>query len=218
MLTEVCAPHHWQHIGLVLAAGAGRRFGEPKAGVRVDGERLVDRAVRVLRQGGCPRVLVVLGAWIDAVADAEVIINDNWPSGMGGSLHCGLQQLLRESGSSESPPVLRRAVITLVDLPGLTPAAVAHLCRQPEPLLAARYGERQGHPVLISERHWPSLLAGLSGDHGARHYLHRHGARLIELSHLASGADLDHRGDLQADDTAASWSLPDDFQSHGQIP
>ena len=38
--------------GLVLAAGAGRRFGRPKALVELDGERLVDRAVRVLETGG----------------------------------------------------------------------------------------------------------------------------------------------------------------------
>ena len=35
--------------GLVLAAGAGVRFGGPKAPVVVDGERLVDRAARLLR-------------------------------------------------------------------------------------------------------------------------------------------------------------------------
>ena len=38
--------------GLVLAAGAGVRFGQPKAPVVIDGERLVDRAVRVLDRGG----------------------------------------------------------------------------------------------------------------------------------------------------------------------
>ena len=67
--------HAWQHHGVVLAAGSGRRFGEPKAPVVVEGERLVDRAVRVLRQGGCSRVLVVLGAWVGPVAGAEVIVN-----------------------------------------------------------------------------------------------------------------------------------------------
>ena len=48
--------------GLVLAAGAGRRFGGPKALVDFRGVRLVDRAVGLLRAGGCDRVLVVSGA------------------------------------------------------------------------------------------------------------------------------------------------------------
>ncbi len=46
----------WWDIGMVLAAGAGRRYGQPKAGVQFQGERLVDRAVRVLTEGGCKQV------------------------------------------------------------------------------------------------------------------------------------------------------------------
>lgn len=192
MVAVAQEPHDWRHIGLVLAAGAGRRFGGPKAAARIGGERLVDRAVRMLRQGGCPRVLVVLGAWVEPIDAAEVIVNPDWPSGMAGSLRCALAHLQAEAIDSRIPSPPRRAVITLVDLPGLTAAAVAHLCAQPDPLLAARYGAQQGHPVLIGERHWPALMAELSGDSGARHYLRRQGARLIDLAHLADGDDLDH--------------------------
>jgi len=188
----VNAAQSWHHIGLVLAAGAGSRFGGPKAAAIVESERLVDRAVRVLRQGGCPRVVVVLGAWIGSVADAEVIVNPQWPDGMGSSLRSGLGHLLAEQAPRPSRANARRAVITLVDLPGLTPAAVAHLCCQPEPLLAARYGDQQGHPVLIAEQHWLALMAELKGDTGARHYLLRKRARLVQLDHLACGDDLDH--------------------------
>ncbi|MGA1145657.1 MAG: NTP transferase domain-containing protein, partial [Candidatus Nanopelagicales bacterium] len=49
--------------GVVLAAGEGKRFGGPKAPFEYDGERLVDRAVRVLREAGCDPVFVILGAW-----------------------------------------------------------------------------------------------------------------------------------------------------------
>ena len=181
----------WQHIGLVLAAGAGRRFGGPKAAAFVEGERLVDRAVRVLRQGGCPRVVVVLGAWIGTVADAEVVVNSTWSTGMGSSLRAGLAHLQAEHTLEAALAPPKRAVITLVDLPGLTAAAVAHLCAQPESLLAARYGDQQGHPVLIGQQHWPALMTELQGDSGARHYLRRAGARLIPLEHLACGDDLD---------------------------
>ena len=181
----------WQDIGLVLAAGAGRRFGGPKAAVWLGGERLVDRAVRILREAGCPRVLVVLGAWQGSVDGADVIVNPHWRDGMGGSLRTGLAALLAEPRQAGEPSGSRRAVITLVDLPGLTPAAVEHLRRQPEPLLAARYGAQQGHPVLIAEQHWPALMGELEGDCGARHYLRRQGARLIPLVHLACGEDLD---------------------------
>ncbi len=53
--------------GVVLAAGAGRRFGMPKALVEHRGELFVERAARVLAEGGCAPVVVVLGAAADTV-------------------------------------------------------------------------------------------------------------------------------------------------------
>ena len=69
--------------GVVLAAGSDSRFGEPKAPLEVDGERLVDRSVRVLREGGCDPIFVILGAWEGSVDDALVIVNHGWEEGMG---------------------------------------------------------------------------------------------------------------------------------------
>ena len=79
--------------GLVLAAGEGRRFGGPKAPAVIDGERLVDRAVRVMREGGCDPVVVVLGAWVGDVPGAHIVVNDAWSEGMGSSLRVGLAAL-----------------------------------------------------------------------------------------------------------------------------
>ena len=44
--------------GVLLVGGASRRFGSPKALVEVDGERLIDRGVRILADA-CDEVLVV---------------------------------------------------------------------------------------------------------------------------------------------------------------
>ncbi|MEJ7726951.1 MAG: NTP transferase domain-containing protein, partial [Actinomycetes bacterium] len=59
--------------GLVLAAGAGRRLGQPKALVSVDGRRFVDLAVDALREGGADPVLVVVGAAEVGHVDALVV-------------------------------------------------------------------------------------------------------------------------------------------------
>lgn len=53
--------------GLLLAAGAGRRMGGPKALVEIDGVPMVRRALAVLRDGGCAPLLVVVGAAADEV-------------------------------------------------------------------------------------------------------------------------------------------------------
>ncbi|MFN8169233.1 MAG: nucleotidyltransferase family protein [Candidatus Nanopelagicales bacterium] len=170
--------------GLVLAAGEGRRFGGPKAPYVLDGERLVDRAVRLLRAAGCDPVVVVLGAWVGEVPDAEVVVNDGWTEGMGSSLRAGL-------GSLEALPDVDRAVVTLVDLPGLTAAAVERLLASGEPVAAAAYDGERGHPVLLAREHWAGAAAAAGGDRGARAYLAEHPPHLVEVGDVASGADLD---------------------------
>ncbi len=180
--------------GLVLAAGAGRRFGGPKAPAVVDGERLVDRAVRVLRDGGCDPVVVVLGAWVGHVPDADVLDNKEWPTGMGSSLRMGLAHLAERED-------VDRVVTTLVDLPGLTAAAVARLLACPTELGVATYDGERRHPVLIGRRHWAGAAAAAVGDQGARRYLADNDVTTVEVGDIACGCDLDHR---EADDDSDS--------------
>lgn len=170
--------------GLVLAAGEGRRFGGPKAPYLLDGERLVDRAVRVLRAGACDPVVVVLGAWVGAVPAAEVVVNAGWAGGMGSSLRAGLEHLATE-------PDVGRVLVSLVDLPGLTPAAVQRLAASDAGLAVATYDGERGHPVLLAREHWAGVAASARGDRGARDYLAAHEVTLVEVGDVASGADLD---------------------------
>ncbi|WP_284231814.1 nucleotidyltransferase family protein [Arenivirga flava] len=82
--------------GLVLAAGAGTRFGGPKGLAHTpDGEAWVARAVRTLRDGGCDPVLVAVGAEADAVSalvpsDAVIVRAADWAEGLSASLLSGL--------------------------------------------------------------------------------------------------------------------------------
>jgi nicotine blue oxidoreductase len=184
---------------LVLAAGGGRRLGgRPKALLRFHGRPLVEHAVRVVREGGCGPVTVVLGAARDEVlATAEltgctVVANPDWAEGMGSSLRAGLAAL-----PAGAPAVL----VALVDTPGVTPAAVARLLaahRDGAELAAAAYHGRRGHPVLIGARHFAEAAAGAAGDAGARALLAaRQGElRLVECADVARPDDLDTPADL----------------------
>jgi nicotine blue oxidoreductase len=171
--------------GLVLAAGAGTRYGQPKAPVLVDGERLVDRAVRNLREGGCAPVLVVLGAWIGDVPGADVIENPEWREGMGSSLRAGLAALAERPGAD-------RVVVTLVDLPGLTGRAVRRVVECSADIVVSTYDGERGHPVAFSRTHWESIRASARGDQGARSFLlSRNDISLVEVGDVALGYDLD---------------------------
>ena len=193
--------------GVVLAAGAGTRMGMPKALVVQHGEPWLARAVRLLLDAGCDRVVVVLGASAtEALAHVptddtvSTVINDDWSSGMASSLRAGLTAVassaaglsaarLSAAGPSAAPG--DAALITLVDTPGLPLEAVRRVLASAAPLARAVYDGRPGHPVLIRSAHWAGVAASVSGDQGARDYLEAHGVADIECGDLWSGRDID---------------------------
>jgi molybdenum cofactor cytidylyltransferase/nicotine blue oxidoreductase len=177
---------------VVLAAGGGRRYGMPKALVEYEGSLLVERAVRTAA-AVCDPVLVVLGAravdvWRTAdLGGSAVLANKDWESGMASSLRVGLE------GLRGWPDQVDAALITLVDMPGMTPEALekVRLEGSPGALAVATYDGVRAHPVLIGREHWDGVIETLSGDEGARNYLAEHDAIEIDCTGLADPADLD---------------------------
>ncbi|MGQ0576584.1 MAG: nucleotidyltransferase family protein [Pseudonocardia sp.] len=178
--------------GLLLAAGAGRRMGRPKALVELAGEPLVRRALRVLDAGGCAPLVAVLGAAAEEVAavlpeGVRGVVAAGWATGMGASLRAGLEALDATAADV--------ALVHLVDLPGVTAEAVARLVAAstgPDTLTRAAYGGRPAHPVLIGRSHWAGVRASATGDAGARDYLAGHPAlRLVECGDIADPDDVD---------------------------
>jgi len=184
--------------GLLLAAGAGRRMGRPKALVELEGEPLVARALRTLVDGGAAPVVVVLGAEatrVRAVLPAGVwaVEAPDWADGMSASLRAGLRAL-------DATPA-DAAVVHLVDLPGVTAAAVARLAAvtSRDTLAGSAYGGRPGHPVLLGRAHWAGVCAAAVGDAGARGYLAgRADVALVECGDLAEPDDVDTPEQLAA--------------------
>jgi CTP:molybdopterin cytidylyltransferase MocA len=181
--------------GIVLAAGAGTRFGMPKALARTAaGKPWVAIASELLLSAGCDRVVIVLGAAAEQARAlvptderVSIAVAEHWAIGMSESIRVGI---LAASGAA--------ALVSLVDLPDL-PLAVAlrvvgtgaGIEAAQQSLRHATFGGRPGHPVLIGNSHWAPLVATLHGDHGAREYLRAHGATGVECSDLFDGHDVD---------------------------
>jgi CTP:molybdopterin cytidylyltransferase MocA len=185
--------------GVLLAAGAGRRMGRPKALVTDDaGESWLVHAVRTLRDGGCDPVTVVLGAAADEAgpllegAGVRIVVAADWAEGMGASLRAGLGALLGVTGPGE--PGATAAVVSLVDLPDVHADVVRRLVAAdagPAALARAAYDGTPGHPVLLGRDHWVGVVACATGDRGARDYLASREVRLVECGDLATGRDRD---------------------------
>ncbi|MEV0086851.1 nucleotidyltransferase family protein [Saccharopolyspora sp. NPDC050642] len=182
--------------GVVLAAGAGRRFGMPKALVEYHGSLLVDRAVRVLAAGGCAPVVVVLGAAADEVREraeltgATAVVNPDWATGMGSSLRTALDAL--------APTDADAALVLPVDMPGISPEAVRRVAAlaSRSALAAAAHDGARTHPVLFGRDHWAGARAAATGDAGARGYLKGREVALVACDDVSAGFDIDRPEDL----------------------
>ncbi|MGY2083386.1 nucleotidyltransferase family protein [Blastococcus sp. SYSU DS0539] len=177
---------------VVLAAGGGRRYGMPKALVEYEGSLLVERAVATA-VAVCDPVLVVLGAravdvWRSARLESAVVLaNKDWETGMASSLRTGLDGLRGWPGRIDA------ALITLVDMPGMTAGALAAVAAHaaPDALAVATYDGVRAHPVLLGRDHWAGVAETATGDEGARRYLAGRDVVEVDCTGLADPADLD---------------------------
>lgn len=181
-------------VGLVLAAGAGSRFGAAKQLAELDGVPLLQHAVdAALAAEGLDEVVVVLGAHATAVREhvafgpARVVEAPDWAEGMAASLRAGL----RAAGEAD------RVVVTLGDQPRVGAAVIdAALAAAPaDRPLRATYAGAPGHPVVLPRATIPAALA-LSGEHGARGLLRD--AATFEAGALCDPADVDTPEELEA--------------------
>lgn len=176
--------------GIVLAAGAGRRYGGPKAfEVSADGELWVTRAVRSLVDAGCSSVVVTLPSERDlGFAEVQSVVVPS-EAGQSASLGAALDAIPGEAVA---------VMITLVDLPDVGSAVARRVLGAAGPLTSdvlarASFEGVPGHPVLIGTTHLAGLRATLAGDRGARDYLAAHSPLLVECGDMASGVDVDTR-------------------------
>ncbi len=173
--------------GLVLAAGAGRRFGpEPKLLAEVDGRPLLEHALAAAT-AVLPRVVVVLGARAEAVLagvdlhGAEPVVCADWAEGQAASLRCGVGAL---AGAT-------RVLVLVGDQPRVDPALVARLARAAPGTRAARAGV-PGFPAVLGPAELARIPA-LTGDRGLRDLV---AWRLEEAG--APVHDIDTPDDLEA--------------------
>ena len=177
---------------LVLAAGAGRRFGGTKQLALLDGRPLLEHALRAVELLS-PRV-VVLGHAADQVRvavdlhGAQPVFCAEWEEGQAASLRAGVAAL----GDVDA------AVVALGDMPGVTPAAVAAVVGAWDgdaDAVRATYEGRPGHPILLA-RTLLDRAGELRGDVGFRPLLERARVLSAEAGHLGDARDVDTREEL----------------------
>jgi CTP:molybdopterin cytidylyltransferase MocA len=189
--------------GVLLAAGQGSRFGQPKALVELDGQTLAERGVNLLRAGGADPILVVTGAVQVKLNGTHAIHNEQWHTGMGSSLCVALRALQEGADGDRSATTLDVAavVVALADQPLVGAEAVARLIaayRGGASVAVAAYDGQPRNPVLLAREHWPEVIATATGDRGARAFLRARPdlVTLVECGDTGSPDDIDTPADL----------------------
>lgn len=181
---------------IVLAAGAGARFGGAKLLAPMNGAPLIAGALLTAFLAPVRRVFVAVGS--DAVrktvkataerlaaADRLVLVSVEDPQeGMGASLRAAAQAVPDETAG---------VFVLLGDMPAIDPATprrLAQAFKSPHDIIAPTHLGRRGHPVLFGATWLPALRA-LSGDEGARALLESAGAQLTRIPVEDPGINLD---------------------------
>jgi molybdenum cofactor cytidylyltransferase len=181
---------------IVLAAGASTRFGSAKQLARVAGRPLLHTAVARAAEVAGSAVTIVLGARAAELtpllthSQASVVINREWREGMASSIRAGVARL---------PATCTAALLMLVDQAAVTAEDLKRLVsawrRQPEYIVAARYGMTTGVPAIFPRTAF-SDLAALRGDVGARVLLQRNPDRVVRVPMPSAAIDIDTPEDL----------------------
>lgn len=186
--------------GIVLAAGASLRLGQPKQLLMLAGETLLARSIRLAGEAGASPLLTVLGANFEVICasvaldQAIPVINDQWQQGIATTIHAGLNAL------DGVAPNATGALILSCDQPRLTAAHLRNLIEafaaQPEPSIAASaYAGVLGIPAVFPRSAFPNLRA-LQGDKGARALLLEPPCPLIAVPFPGGEIDIDMPADL----------------------
>jgi molybdenum cofactor cytidylyltransferase len=182
--------------GIVLAAGASERFGQPKQLLDWRGQPFVRAVAQTALDAGLDSVIVVTGANADQVEAAvrelpvTIVRNDGWQEGQASSIRAGLASLTPSAPSGHLPQIRIKkmdadsnhplriwgrtggGLFLLADQPHIPAsvirALVEHHTRELYPILAPLVMmEQRANPVLFDRVTFPDLLA-LTGDVGGR--------------------------------------------------
>ena len=183
---------------VLLAAGAGARYGGIKQLAPIDGEPMLRRVARSLLEVGAP-VVAVLGAHAvqveTALAGLPVSIerHTRWADGMGSSLAAGIRRVVADF------PGATGSLLCLADQPLLDVAMLQHMLARhraaADAILVTTQRGVDGPPVLFP-RDCFEALSNWSGAHGARALLDREAHRVEHFATFGM-TDVDTPADLQ---------------------
>ncbi len=195
---------HGRVAAVVLAAGAGERFGGPKQIAPWRGKPLILHVLDAVAAAAVDEIVVVLGAHQDRVRPVverwraahargkpvRLVPNPHWAEGLSTSVRAGLRALGPVSA----------ALFPLADQPRISSALLDALIQRHRqtlaPAVVPTYGDKPGAPVLFDARLFPELME-LQGDVGGRVLVRKYQEAVAWVAwDVSAGQDVDRPADL----------------------
>ena len=179
---------------VLLAAGASTRLGQPKQLLKFGEKTLLEKITEVALSTGCQPVVIVLGAFFEKIQSevvhmpVTILNNENWASGMGGTIACSMDFLMKNHPETEA------VLLILCDQPHLSPEVLEKLVEEwrasGKSIVASEYGGTFGVPALFDKKLFPELAA-LDGEKGAKPVMLRHREEMEFVPFPEGKTDLD---------------------------
>jgi molybdenum cofactor cytidylyltransferase len=163
---------------VILAAGNSSRLGRAKQLLEYKGDKLLQIAIDIAEESLSSVNMVVLGAYEDQIKKSiyfrscEIVINENWSTGLSSSMKIGLSAMVENHA-------IDQILIMLSDQPfvnkDLLDLIINAQLESGKGIVACRYGNILGVPVLYTKRYFEELL----------HLKEKEGAKKVIINHLA---------------------------------
>lgn len=183
---------------LILAAGNSSRLGSPKQLIQFEGKTLIEKITETALSIS-EEVLIVLGGNSEQIFPKlerfehtiSTILNPDWQQGMGTSIRLGVEKLAHKS---------ELILILLSDQPFISKVLLQNMLQiyanSQNPIVACVYNNTLGAPILFDNSIFPELLK-LSGDKGAKSFLHLYDNKISMIDFPEGITDIDTTEDVE---------------------
>lgn len=180
---------------LILSAGASTRMGSTiKQLLPWRDTTLLGNAIACAKKLSCKSVTVVLGCHADAIQkkiqgkEVQLAYNENWETGLGTSISCGIKSLIKNDEEYEA------VLILLVDQPFIDTSylklLINNYLNHGNRIIATNYFNRAGVPAIFDKIYFKEL-ENLNADYGARDLLKKYKKEVILLDSEGKSQDID---------------------------
>lgn len=136
---------------IILAAGESKRMNSPKMLLPYGNATIIEKVIENVAASDVDNTLVVLGSSGDEIlkrignTSVKHCFNESYKEGMLSSVKCGFRNL---------PEKYEAAMVIPGDFPGIGPHVmnmlISSLRRSEKKIILPLFGNRRGHPILIS--------------------------------------------------------------------